>query len=276
MTHADVASTRAVERYLLGELSAEERDDFEAHAFDCLACAEELKDAAIFLDTSRSLLRDDHPLPTSNRAPAAAAVPAPTVPAAPAPLRTAPPAPKRSRWHVWLDLSPAFQSYVLAPAMHMLLGFALYQNVVTIPALRNASAPRALSAFSFVSSDTRGATPMVIAAPPQQPFLLFFDIPPGGRFASYRCTIEATAGVGATQPEPPLVVDVSASQARDTVQLFVPASRLRPGPHELLIAGRNLEPGAPSPQPGSRPENVGADQGDQVVARYPFVLQGRP
>jgi hypothetical protein len=250
MTHADIASTHAVERYLLGELAAEERDDFEAHAFDCLACAEDLKDAAIFLDTCRSLLRDGHPLAAVKRVPAT---------------------PRRG-WRAWLDLSPKFQSYVLAPTMLMLLGFALYQNVVTIPALRNASAPRALSAFSFVSSGTRGATPMVIAAPPQQPFLLFFDIPPGGRFASYRCTIEARA----IEAEPPLVVDVSASQARDTVQLFVPAGRLRPGPHELAITGRNLEPGAPSLQPGARPEGVGADKAEQVIARYPFVLQGRP
>ncbi len=110
---------------------------------------------------------------------------------------------------------------------------------------------------------------MLIAPPPQQPFLLFFDIPPGGHFASYRCTIQASA----TESEPPLVVDVSASQARDTVQLFVPASRLRPGPHELVIIGRNereaegLQPEAQSPKPKAGRESA-------VIARYPFILQG--
>jgi anti-sigma factor RsiW len=66
MTHAHAASTHAVERYLLGELSAAERDAFEAHAFDCLVCTEDLKAAAIFLDTSRSLLREE-PTPTDTR-----------------------------------------------------------------------------------------------------------------------------------------------------------------------------------------------------------------
>ena len=145
MTHADATSTQAVERYLLGELSPEQRDEFEEHAFDCRACAEDLKAGAVFLDNSRAVLRE----------------PAPT-------------AEQRPRWLAWLSPTSFVPTYAWASAFVLLLGFSLYQNLVTLPALRNSSAPRALSAFSFVSSGTRGATPLVIAAPARQPFLLFF------------------------------------------------------------------------------------------------------
>ena len=67
MTHADAASTQAVERYLLGELSSQQRDEFEAHLFDCPECAEDLRAAAIFLDNSRAVLRDDIPHGWSHR-----------------------------------------------------------------------------------------------------------------------------------------------------------------------------------------------------------------
>jgi len=39
VTHDEAVSTMATERYMLGELSAEDRDAFEAHYFDCEVCA---------------------------------------------------------------------------------------------------------------------------------------------------------------------------------------------------------------------------------------------
>jgi hypothetical protein len=236
MTHADAASTQAVERYLLGELSSQQRDEFEAHLFDCPECAEDLRAAAIFLDNSRAVLRDEIPL------------------AAPTAHTSADRPP--SRWLAWLTPATLVPAYGWASAFLLLLGFSLYQNLVTLPALRNSSAPRALSAFSFVSSGTRGATPLVIAAPARQPFLLFFDIPPGGRYASYHCVISAEGG------KPEVGVDVTALQARDTVQLYVPAGGLTAGPHTLVITG-------------IADTGTGADARNQEIARYPFVLQGR-
>ncbi len=240
MTHAQASETQAIERYLLGELSDDERDQFEAHLFDCLTCAEDLKDAAVFLDTSRDLLRSTK---SAAAADAGTSVAAATRAGGP-----------RRRWLSWLDLSslqpvavPAFLGAAV-PAFLIVLGLALYQNLVTIPALRDSSSPRALSSFSFVSSGARaGGTPLVIDTPPRQPFLMFFDIPPGGHYASYHCAI-----VRDDTNTPEVSMDVSADQARDTVQMFVPASRLHPGSHTLVITG--------DPQ--------------HEIARYPFVLQG--
>lgn len=245
MTHADAVATKAVERYLLGELSAEERDGFEEHAFDCLECAADLKAAATFLDVSRGLLHEAEAARAVNHAPSAVGAP-----------------PTRRGWLAWLNPASLIPSAVLLPATLALLAFTVYQNVVTLPALKNSSTPRALSAFSFVSSGTRGATPMVIAAPAGQPFLLFFDIPPSERFVSYRCAIETASG--ATR----VAVEVSAVQARDTVQLYVPAGRLQPGSHVLVISG--VAAGGSRADTGTTTEAQITQSAE--IARYPFVL----
>jgi hypothetical protein len=43
MTHQEAVDTLAVERYLLGEMSDEHRQTFEAHYFECETCADDLR-----------------------------------------------------------------------------------------------------------------------------------------------------------------------------------------------------------------------------------------
>src|SRR5450759_2792195 len=43
MQHQQALGTKASERYLLGEMSEPERFDFEAHYFDCPACADDVR-----------------------------------------------------------------------------------------------------------------------------------------------------------------------------------------------------------------------------------------
>ena len=43
MNHADTVALGAVEKYFLGELSVAERDEFEAHFFECAECASQLQ-----------------------------------------------------------------------------------------------------------------------------------------------------------------------------------------------------------------------------------------
>jgi hypothetical protein len=54
MTHHDAVETMAVERYLLAEMSEQERDAFEDHYFSCAECADELRTAAAMLEGARS------------------------------------------------------------------------------------------------------------------------------------------------------------------------------------------------------------------------------
>ena len=55
MEHDWATRLVAAERYLLGELSDAERDQFEEHFFDCPACAEEVRAGAIFEANARAV-----------------------------------------------------------------------------------------------------------------------------------------------------------------------------------------------------------------------------
>lgn len=122
MDHAEANDSQAVEKYLLGQFSPAEREEFEEHYFACHECAEELRLAAMFEDNARALFEDD--------------------PGLFAPGRTNPSRPPKAGWFAgllaaWsqpLFAAPAFTAFLLC----VLVG---YQNLVTIPALRTQSAP---------------------------------------------------------------------------------------------------------------------------------------
>jgi methionine-rich copper-binding protein CopC len=56
MSHEQAVSKQAAERYLLAELSQEEREAFEGHYFDCPACFEQVKMGMDFLHHTRDVL----------------------------------------------------------------------------------------------------------------------------------------------------------------------------------------------------------------------------
>jgi Putative zinc-finger len=239
MEHSEAVRLKAADRYLLGELSAELRDQFEEHYFGCAECAEELKLGAAFLDGAREVLAVGPPA------------------AAPERLASQPASKRESGgWVRWL-LRPAFA----APALAALLILVAYQNVRTIPrlsgSLSRAEAPQALPSFSLITANSRGAEGVTITADPTKPFGLFVDIPPERPFASYVCEFEDAAGAVEFR------VPVSAEQARSTVQLLVPSSRLNTGKHVLVVLGSGR--GLGSPEEG--------DASSMEVARFPFTVQ---
>ena len=50
MDHREAIESQAVERYLLKEFSASERDEFEEHYFGCGECASDLRSTSAFLE----------------------------------------------------------------------------------------------------------------------------------------------------------------------------------------------------------------------------------
>jgi hypothetical protein len=56
MTHEEAVTALASTRYLLDELSRDEREAFEAHFFSCDACAEEMRSAAAMLQGAQTEL----------------------------------------------------------------------------------------------------------------------------------------------------------------------------------------------------------------------------
>jgi len=114
MKHEFAIATHAVDRYLMGDMAAEERDAFEDHYFSCEDCAEELRVTARFIANAKSVWQEDSQKPA------------------------------RLSWLDWLRakwLSPALVA-VAAAAVAVII----FQNTVVIPSL---NAPRALPALTL-------------------------------------------------------------------------------------------------------------------------------
>jgi hypothetical protein len=65
MDHSEAAQSQAVERYLLGEMTAPESDAFETHFFECAICAEELKVGALLQANGRAVAAELPPVQQS-------------------------------------------------------------------------------------------------------------------------------------------------------------------------------------------------------------------
>ena len=113
MNHDEAIRLNAAEKYLLGELSGELRDQYEDHYFGCAECAQDVRTGAVFIDNARDVL--------GSGSVAVAELGAKHQPAA------------SGSWWTAL-LRPAFA----IPALALLLLVAGYQNAVTIPHLKTA------------------------------------------------------------------------------------------------------------------------------------------
>jgi hypothetical protein len=200
MEHTQAVETKAVERYLLGELAPSSREEFEKHFFDCEECSEDLRMGTLFLDTTKEVLAADPGLSRSQSAP---------------------------RWRFqWFR-----PQYALAACM-VLLAVICYQNFLVIPKLRISSAPQTLALFSLAELGARDVSEAVIAPDHAKPYVLLVDIPVDESFSNYVCEILAQDGGKM------LSINVSAADAKKPVPLFVPPSLLKPGSYRLVISGR--------------------------------------
>lgn len=208
MNHSEAVRLNAAEKYLLGELSAELRDPYEDHFFDCKECAQDIRAGAAFVDNARDVWGAESDSETVAR-------------------------PERVRGGGWWDavLRPAFA----IPALAALLLVAGYQNAVTIPRLKSevsqVATPQTLPSFSLIAMASRGGDRLTISVPSDKPFSLFVDIPPKGNFGSYLCEFLSDSGAREFS------VTVSPEEAKQTVQLLVPPGRLSPGSHVLVLYG---------------------------------------
>lgn len=205
MHHEEAIQLGAVERYLLNELPAPQRNEFEEHYFDCRECAAELRMTADFLDIARQELK---------RGKARSAAPK-TV--------------KRS----WLELfaRPA----VLSPAFGLLLAVIAYQNSVVLPRFNGQIAllrqPGVVTTISLIGGNSRGGAIPSISGSAGQPVLLSLDIPATRQYPSYACVLIDASGAVVWR------VPVSPAEAQDTVSISVPAGALRAGDYTMVVQG---------------------------------------
>jgi hypothetical protein len=240
MEHLQAIQLKAAERYVLGELPSDLREQYEEHFFSCVECAEELSLAAAFVENSRAAMGSE-----------------PVMPPVRLPVSATAQRPAASGW-LRAFLRPSFA----VPVFAALLLLVAYQTFLVIPRLKGTAtqsvgvlttaAPQALASFSLITADSRGGEPLTVTIALGQPFSLYFDIPPDERYSSYICEIVKSDGAAEFS------LNISAEQAKNAVQLLIPSSSLGPGKHEVVVRGLGAQ--------GSAAGNA------TEVARYPFTL----
>jgi len=206
MRHEAAKEMLASERYLLGELTADERDQFEEHFFTCADCAEDVRSAATLFDNLKAELGTS--------------------------MRVAEPERKPSLWErIASWIIP--QSLVPAGAALALALVAGYQQVVTIPGLERALGPSVAATIS-IAPETRGAVPTVSISNNARTVAMDLELsaPVSGPI---QWKVLDAKGAG--------VFDLT-SQAGSSVTLRLPTDKLPNGRYEVIAAsadGRTLE-----------------------------------
>ena len=206
MNHPEAIRLMAVEKYLLNELSPELRRSFEEHFFECPECEFDVQAGYALIDGSKDVLSSS-----------AVEVPKAVVPGKP------------NQWLSWLR--PA----IAAPVMALLLVVIGYQNLVTVPAMKNevaaAEAPQILSPVYLTAGISRGANQVTVPTKRNHPLALSVDIPAESRFTSYVCELQSPSG------ELEGSLPVSAEAAKNSVSISVYPKHGNSGVYQLAVFG---------------------------------------
>lgn len=212
MDHTQATQLTAVEKYLLDELSPQQRNQFEEHFFDCQECAIDLRTTAAFMAAAKKEFQAN-------------------------PVRHPGAAGKSFFASLW-------PSALVWSALAASLLVIAYQNLVVFPRhateIAQLKAPEILPAISLVLGNSRGGKIPTAELDVSRPFLLQLDLPTQDRFSSYTCLLYAPSGALA------LRLEVSAESAKDTVSVRVPSARRQPGEYTLAVQGNTDQGGAPT------------------------------
>ena len=209
MDHLEAKRLHAAEKYVLSELSADQRDAYEEHYFDCAECAEDVKATLAFVTAGREVFREE---------------PAPVAPKELAP---------RSRWTSWL------RPMIAIPAMAVLLLVIGYYSrtskpqigVITAPGQTILSSP----SFGLRGGDRLENEKTVVQVHGNDSVQLHFDFVPSQvqNFSSYTGELRDSASRALLQ------FDIPPDRVNKEVNLIVPSGLLRPGDYTLTVFGRD-------------------------------------
>lgn len=211
MDHTEAVQLMATERYLLGELSPEQRDAFEEHFFDCQECAFDVRTEAAFIEEAKAQL----PALTSS----------PAISAAPAPRQPAP----RREWFGWLRPAMA------VPAFALLLIIVGYQNLATIPSLRSAATTPRLAPWTTIHTATRAGAHQPVVADRKSGAVLLIDNPNDGSYSSL--AFELTNPQGKQFWSQTISAPTETGSTPATLSLLIPGGGLQQGSYALTITG---------------------------------------
>lgn len=212
MDHSHATEVHAAERYLLGELPAEEAEDFERHFFECGVCAEAVEAGTEFIANAKAVFnaRPDQAIRGE-------------ISAGPRKVMRKP---QESRW-LWTRWVPMAAAVAIAAV-------ALYQGGIVIPGMRQQlESPQALPAFQLAGA-SRGEAGVVMV-PRGTPWLaLASDLPPDARFPEYVSIVTAGSRT---------VLRVTAAPPREgqPISILVPVQSLSPGDYQFTVYGMSAD-----------------------------------
>ncbi len=203
MDHKLAEQKNAIDRYVLNELTQEERTEFEQHLFDCATCANEIRQDAIFVDNVKEVLLQEKRDASRSRQ---------TI-EKPASDRT---------WLSWFrpaTLIPTFAALALAA----ILG---YQSFVYIPGLEQ---PQVLSA-KVIAPLARDGGPIITVDRRLPRFNLNFEVDSPQAYPSYQCEFQKEgSGTIFTLDSGPRQV------ASFTLDFLLPTKRFSPGHYSMIL-----------------------------------------
>lgn len=203
MDHLDADNTKAVERYMLGDLSVSEVEEFERHFFDCPQCSEELRALTIFQENARAVFveQDLAPTPASVHAPESAA-----------------------GW--WRGFSPLFSNFAMALGALIIGIFAGY---MAFSMREDAQAIKGYPLYALA----RGEETMVSPVHGSKFYRVYFDKTWEGEYSSYRAEIRDESGAKK------LSIPVPLDPTEEEVDVLVPTRKLQSGKYVLVMMGSN-------------------------------------
>jgi len=219
MDHQEAVRLQAAEKYVLGELPADLREEYEEHFFDCAECAEDLKATVAFVSAAREVVREE---PSS-----ASFVPKEL--------------PARARWRSW------FRPAILVPAMAAVVLAVGYHTLPSGPRIGEITAPGQVLSFSpsfgLRGGDRLEGEKTVLQVHRSDSFQLHFDFVPAQdhNFSSYSGELQDKSSRVLLQ------FNIPPDRVNKEVNLVVPADLLRPGDYTLAVFGSDASSSTRTP-----------------------------
>jgi Putative zinc-finger len=214
MDHVEALKRQTAEKYLLGELSEPETEEFEEHYFDCHECARDLEAGALFVDNATAVFRETEHVSAA---------------ATPQPLQ-----PRRGIFDVFADLWRGPLAAVPAFAAVALAAFSGYQGLVIIPGLKHTVAeyasPHVVPEFPLLETTrgVQGASPVPADA---ITFNLRIDPTWSGDFPKYRFELNDSTGARLA------TWDAAAPESRRPIIIGLSRRSLEGGRHGISVSG---------------------------------------
>jgi hypothetical protein len=205
MDHQTAVKLQATEKYILGELTAAEREEFEEHLSDCSRCMEDTHTADVLAANIRAVFHDRAVQPAAT---------------------------KQTGWLDLLRLRPV-PTLAFSGALNLaLLAFLIYGAARVVPSLESRlsdyETPHASASFA-VRGVSRGAGDVFTVSNAAPNAILRFDLP--RQYSNYSYSIQSVAGHA--QREGALQVPADA----DVLNLTIPTAALAPGDYNVKVIG---------------------------------------